>query len=450
MHALEDLYNEVRDPATKPRVREAIDAYNAGAFRAAIISTWVAVSLDLVAKIRELADQGDSAAVAWRDALDAAITAGDKQKLQKIESGLLDDAKTQFSFVNEREYIELCRLLDDRHVCAHPAFVDVNTVFSPTAELVRVHLSTAGAAVLSQPPTPGRKALDRFFAESKASTWPSTRTDLGAYLRDNYLDRGKQSLRENLTQVIIKGVLRAPEGNELISERLAEAAHALTDVAPALLEQGLRRVVTNRYQSGGLPEDEALRLIGRLGDMAVTWDAIPTTAKAGLVAAISRRSFEDLTSDGLLSTMQVHADAATAIEARLLQVPPYTHVLPNIIGRGPAPHLWPHALREFAGSPGWRWAEDRMGWVILPFAPQMTARHIHEIAEATLGNYQIREAVGMPSLMEQLFTLVPLGPDVLAEWEAFTSKLIAAEGGDTMAHYAYPGLQARIASAKSA
>ena len=37
MHALEDLYNEVRDPARlKPRVREAIDAYNAGAFRAAI------------------------------------------------------------------------------------------------------------------------------------------------------------------------------------------------------------------------------------------------------------------------------------------------------------------------------------------------------------------------------------------------------------------------------
>ena len=163
--------------------------------------------------------------------------------------------------------------------------------------------------------------------------------------------------------MIIKGVLRAPESNELISEGLTEAAHALTDVAPALLEQGLRRVVTNRYQSGGLPEDKALRLIGQLGDMAATWDAIPSTAKAGLVAAISRRSFEDLTSDGLLSTMQVYADAATAIEARLLQVPPFTPVLPNIIGRGPAPHLWPHALREFAGSPGWRWAEKRTGWV---------------------------------------------------------------------------------------
>jgi hypothetical protein len=154
VQALENLYNAVRDPATKLRIREAIGAYNAGAFRSAIISTWVAVSLDLVAKIRELADQGDGAAVAWRDALDAAIVAGDRQKLQQIEADLLDQAMTQFSFINEREYIELSRLRNDRHVCAHPAFVDVDKVFSPEAELVRVHLSTAVAAVRSQPPCP--------------------------------------------------------------------------------------------------------------------------------------------------------------------------------------------------------------------------------------------------------------------------------------------------------
>lgn len=453
MHALEDLYNEVRDPATKPRVREAIDAYNAGAFRSAIISTWVAVSLDLVAKIRELADQGDGAALAWRNALDAAITAGNKQKLQKIEADLLDDAKTQFSFINEREYIELNRLRDDRHVCAHPAFVDIDRIFSPTAELVRVHLSTAVAAVLSQPPTPGRKALERFFADIQASTWPATRTELGAYLRDNYLDRGKQSLRENLAQVIIKGVLRIPEGSELISERLAEAAHALDDVAPALLEQGLRRAVTNRFQSGGLPEDEALRLIGRLGDVAAVWNAIPDTAKAGLVAAIGRRELDDLVSDGILSTVQANADAAAAVETRLLHVPPdrVTSVFTGIIiGCRAAPHLWSHALREFAESPGWWAAEERMRGLILPFAPHMTAEHLHEVAEATLANSQIREAASMPYLMEQLFTLVPLGPGVLAEWESFVTKLIAAAGGNAMTQYAYPGLQYRISAVKSA
>ena len=91
-----------------------------------------------------------------------------------------------------------------------------------------------------------------------------------------------------------------------------------------------------------------------------------------------------------------------------------------------------------------------MGRLILPFAPHMTAQHIQEIAEATLANGQIRKAANMPSLMERLFTLVPLGPDVLAEWDTFVSKLIAAEGGDALAYYTYPGLQARIAAVKSA
>lgn len=62
MRALDDLVNQVRDPTSRPHLAEAIAAYNVGAYRAAIISTWVAVSLDITSKIRELADQGDAAA----------------------------------------------------------------------------------------------------------------------------------------------------------------------------------------------------------------------------------------------------------------------------------------------------------------------------------------------------------------------------------------------------
>lgn len=181
MHALEDLYNEVRDPATKPRVPEAIDAYNAGAFRSAIISTWVAVSLDLVAKIRELADQGDSAAVAWRDTLDAAITASNKQQLQKIEADLLDDAKTQFSFINEREHIELSRLLDDRHVCAHPALVDVNKVLALRPNWSGSTCRPQSPPSSRSPQPPGGRPLSDFSQRARrrhgrvpAPIWPLT------------------------------------------------------------------------------------------------------------------------------------------------------------------------------------------------------------------------------------------------------------------------------------
>ena len=451
MRALEDLYNDVRDPATKPRVREVMDAYNAGAFRSAIISTWVAVSLDIVVKIRELADQGDSAAIAWRDVLDNAIATGDKQKLQRVEATLLEDARTQFSFLSEREYVELCRLRDDRHVCAHPAFVEVEKVFEPSAELVRLHLATAVAAVLSQPPTPGRKALERFFAESKGSTWPKSRVDLGVYLRANYLDRGKQSLRENLAQVIIKGVLVAPENDDRISDRLAEAAHALEDVAPELLEQALQRVVTRRFQSGGLPEDQAMRLIGWLGDMTIVWVSIPSASRSGLVAAIDRRPVDDIIADGILSTAQADAQAAEAVEKRLRRISSsYSSAatLSHIIEIQPGPHLWPHALREFTESGAWRDAEERMRGLIIPFAPQMVAKHIEEIAGATLGNDQIRMAAEMPALMERLFTRVRRGPGVLEVWRSFVERLVTAAAGDETNYYAYPGLEERVAGAR--
>lgn len=60
MRALEDLLNSVRDRQSREHLAEAVRAYNAGALRAAIISTWVAVALDLTGKIRELSELGES------------------------------------------------------------------------------------------------------------------------------------------------------------------------------------------------------------------------------------------------------------------------------------------------------------------------------------------------------------------------------------------------------
>ena len=62
MRSTEDLLNQVRESASRAQLTEAVRAYQAGAFRAAIISTWVTVALDLVSKIREIAETGDRSA----------------------------------------------------------------------------------------------------------------------------------------------------------------------------------------------------------------------------------------------------------------------------------------------------------------------------------------------------------------------------------------------------
>lgn len=76
MRDLRELEALVRDPDSRPHFKEAVLAYQAGALRAAVVETWVAVAVDLTNKIRYLADTGDGNAVQAVAGLDDAITRG--------------------------------------------------------------------------------------------------------------------------------------------------------------------------------------------------------------------------------------------------------------------------------------------------------------------------------------------------------------------------------------
>jgi hypothetical protein len=108
---------------------EAVAAYQGGIYRAAIISTWIAVSYDVIAKVRELAAGGDANATQMISELDTAIAGRNVQQLQRIESGLLARARDDFEFLSAHEFTDLERLREDRHLCAHPAFVGEELLF---------------------------------------------------------------------------------------------------------------------------------------------------------------------------------------------------------------------------------------------------------------------------------------------------------------------------------
>jgi hypothetical protein len=52
---LDELVISCRTEEARAYVSEAVACYKAGAFRACIVATWIAVVYDLLAKIRELA-----------------------------------------------------------------------------------------------------------------------------------------------------------------------------------------------------------------------------------------------------------------------------------------------------------------------------------------------------------------------------------------------------------
>ncbi|TXS52622.1 hypothetical protein EAO75_07965, partial [Streptomyces sp. uw30] len=63
---VESLLAQVRNPDTRPLAEEAWRCYNSGAIRASIAATWTAVTADIIAKLIQLADNGDAGAIAFR------------------------------------------------------------------------------------------------------------------------------------------------------------------------------------------------------------------------------------------------------------------------------------------------------------------------------------------------------------------------------------------------
>lgn len=337
---------------------------------------------------------------------------------------MLDVARDTFQFVDARQHRELSRLREDRHICAHPAFVSPDQVFSPTAELTRLHLTVAVDAVLSLPPVPGKKALERFITDTKSQTWPRGHEDLKTYLKTNFLARGTASLKEGLAKVIVQGVMVPPDGDQTLSRRLADAAHALADAAPDLFVLALDAKVTRRLHGGStIDSDALLRLVGGLGDLSQTWEALPGPIRAGILGAMSGATVRGLNEYGLFYRKLADPDSAVIIDQYLAGLDRWAGgeeelvaVLVDLPDASAARHLWPHALRMFAEAGSWRGAEKAMSGLIVPFASHLTAEDVDAVAHAVIANGQIMYAGGMPALMLYLFERAPRSPAHLTAW----------------------------------
>lgn len=81
-------------------MHEAVIAYRSRAYRASVVSTWIAVTFDLISKMRELSLQGEAYAESACEELDRAIQSRDKPALQRFEDSLLERAEDQFEFLD--------------------------------------------------------------------------------------------------------------------------------------------------------------------------------------------------------------------------------------------------------------------------------------------------------------------------------------------------------------
>lgn len=444
VRSIEELVGAVRDSRSRQHLLEATTAYNAGAFKAAIVSLWVAVAVDLVTKIRQLAEQGETAAARHIADLDKAIETSNTSQLMKFEKELLDVCRDTYEFIDTRDHVALVRLRDDRHICAHPAFVSSDNVFEPTAELVRAHIATAVDSVLQHGPTAGRKAIERFTAETKGISWFSTTAELAAYLRTRYLDHGKSALKTSLAKVVVKGCINPPDNNHLVWTRLAQTAKALDQVAPALLADALASVVGALEAGSGLTDSQLTQFMGSLGDLQPAWVAVPASSLPRFESAVTNINVPFLTLWRALSVSNAPDTVQAAVAARLGQLEDAE--LASVIAASPSRVLLNEALKRLKDTGSWRTADHRLMYLVLPQAELFTDGELRRLLDVLEHTHDVRTASGTPPTLEQLWERTRHLPGVVPAWQDIAAYLKAnAPDGDTESYYGYPQLRARIA-----
>ena len=106
---LDELSLRCRDKQAREYIQEAVASYKAGAFRSCIVSTWIAVVLDFLHKLKELEMTGDARAKAKLEEFEKIRAAGDTSLKEALdfERGVLDVAANDFELLSPLEKEDL-------------------------------------------------------------------------------------------------------------------------------------------------------------------------------------------------------------------------------------------------------------------------------------------------------------------------------------------------------
>ncbi len=202
---LDELVMKCRDERAKKYIDEAVRCYRSGAYRAAVVATWIAVCFDIVDKLRELAGAGDLQADAKAKEVAKHVASNDIAASLKFEAGIPELA-LEFEFVSNTEKIDLERLKVDRNRCAHPTQNNDAEVFEVPSELARLHIRNAVCHLLQHEPAQGKAVLERLWNDIESASFPLTSEKVLDRLNAGPLRRARQALIRNFIQIAIKKV----------------------------------------------------------------------------------------------------------------------------------------------------------------------------------------------------------------------------------------------------
>ncbi|MBU2804263.1 hypothetical protein HF668_03645 [Acidithiobacillus ferridurans] len=400
------------------------------------------MAYDIVSKARELAAQGEAAPQTFVAELDDAIFRNDIPKRQHIERQLLETASItlQLLALHEREAFK--RLLADRHLCAHPAFITDDEIFQPTPELVRSHLIHALQYLLIHAPLQGKSAVKQFEADILSASYPVSSPVIAKYLRARYLDRGKDALVVNL----IKGIITTPFGSERArfagkERQLAMSLREIAAAKTAIYDLTVPPFIATRFDV--VPDEVLLNLCPYLETDTRIWDWISEPVRIRIKTLLSTEELNKLKAAHAFDAFAI-PDLATILLNRFDAFDEATQI--NIISENPRREFIPRAIDVYRQAWGWRHAEALGRALMIPLANQFAPEDIRSMLEAVAENYEIKTASETSTILETAFELIrSVLNDARPHWQAFVDRL-SEEYGSPDHSYAYPEIRAKLSS----
>ncbi len=434
----------VRDRESRRLIEEAITAYRGGALRSAIMSVWIAVVHDIFSKARELAGQGDGASIAFVERLDKAIEHKNITQMQGLERELLETAKSDLQLVTPHEHETLRRIQEDRHLCAHPAFITEDELFQPSPDLVRSHLVHALQCLLIHAPLQGKSALNRFKSDVLSPSFPSTEEGIKTFVSAKYLNRSKDALVANLIKVLIKAPFL--EGEEELLKKKRQLAWSLSEVAARktrIFEEIARPFVSQFFD--GVGDDRLLNICAFIGAEQQLWGWLTDPVKLRLVRLIEQCAIEDLKEHLVFDAFSI-PELADTLLAKFTSFD--TTERAQLLSDSPCREFVPFGIEIYSSAGSYRESERLGQTVVIPLAPHFEANDVGLLLDAVLGNSQISYASGTSDVLDEVFELTSaVLPTARDHWQRFVDEMTAQHGGKPDTPYSYPSIRAKLDAA---
>ena len=298
--------NKIIIPNTRSLFEESVNALNAGAKRAAVLSLWVAVFFDILERITLMADSNNNARSYIKSYEKAATEMGDSRRwknMQQIEHNILKIA-LEFEIIDPDEEIALTRLYEDRNRCAHPhPKGSLNTQFTPSRPEVYAHLDFAYVQLFTRHPLEKSKKMTEILSNEICSlTWPQKKS-VKEYLKTHYFNRLTETGRRRLTQLFIKSTLTPPDISSIpdvqvqedtVFFRFRHASRMIKEIDYSLFFSVLKDATDRAEDNGKVNSEYLCRLISLAGDYPEMWESLSDSIRAKIYSLMHGTSDSEL------------------------------------------------------------------------------------------------------------------------------------------------------------